>query len=115
MFETNFDRHVESITGEICAIARELKYYRGIAHEQAEVIKQLSGEPTEGGVVYIHPSDFMILINSIREPDYWLEYRSGDMVRSESIGGVRYKQSAFMPVHFKGIFDRGSHDETYKL
>lgn len=95
--------YAEMIVHGVRAMEAELKYQREAIKEQAEIIKQLSGQPTENGITYIHPFDLTVLVDASRAPRHWLEYKDGQIIQNDSVGGVRYKQSIFMPVHFKGI------------
>jgi hypothetical protein len=95
-----------SIVLEVNELAEELQYTRNMLKEAERVIKQLSQEtmPVDEPVL-IHPNDLFELIQNAQPQDFDLFTDPAAHLESEYtvIKGVKYKQSAFMPIKSKSI------------
>jgi hypothetical protein len=88
------------------ALAEELQYTRNMLKEAERVIKQLSQEtlPVDEPVL-IHPADLFELIQNT-QPEYFDLFLTPDVEIDSKytyIRGVKYEQSAFMPIKSKSI------------
>jgi|ERR1700676_473758 len=91
--------HAQWIIGAVENLERELQYYRQVAKDQEGIIKQLHrGYALPGEVTYIHPMDFMEIVNNLSvchltaysDPD---SHKNGVHV----VLGIPYVQSPYMP------------------
>lgn len=81
------------LSGAVDALERELEYYKQVSREQKEIIEQLHrGYPLPDKPVYIHPYDFMSLIQNV-DLSVYIPHNKSIIV----INGVFYKQSPHMP------------------
>jgi hypothetical protein len=97
--------HSSWIIGAVENLERELQYYREVAKEQEAIIKQLHrGYALPGEVTYIHPADFMEIVNNLdaRHLDIYSDpdsHKNGVHV----VLGIPYAQSPYMPQITKNI------------
>jgi hypothetical protein len=89
-----------NIVSAVANLQKELDYYKDVAKEQAEIIKQLVEGP--GEFEYIHPHDLGVLLEARNSS----ELGQGPELKSCTIfeiDGKKYKQSAYAPVKTKSI------------
>lgn len=102
--KVELDDRFASIVLSVNALAEELQYTRNAVKEAERVIKQLSQEtlPVDEPVL-IHPNDLFDLIQNT-PPQYFGSFLTPDVEIDSKytyIRGVKYEQSALMPIKSK--------------
>lgn len=94
-----------NVVSAVANLQKEMEYYREIAQECREVIRQLAGEVLPGGYKYIHPADVAWLFNQTKNENFDVRKLGiAKNCKEENflvIDGQTYKQSVYMPIEHK--------------